>query len=91
LASPSPPLVDRLAVYCADVGSIKQGRFGWARAEVPAGKIDRHRGGTEIHELVDVLSEDLEADLPVALASSVHSSFPFRSRRSGWRRQGGRR
>jgi hypothetical protein len=27
-------LMKRLAIYCADVGSIKQGNFGWARVEV---------------------------------------------------------
>ena len=59
--------VQRLAIYCADVGSIKQGNFGWAREEVPAGDIERHRGGTEIAELVGVLFEDLSAGVPVAL------------------------
>lgn len=57
----------RLAVYCADVGSIRQGNFGWAREEVPAGEIERHHGGTEILELVDALAEDLAAGVPVAL------------------------
>ena len=54
-------------MYCADVGSIKQGRFGWAREEVPTGDLERHRGGTEIRELVDALEEDLAAGIPVAL------------------------
>lgn len=56
-----------LAVYCADVGSIKQRNFGWAREEVPAGEIERHRGGTEIVELVDALADDLGGGVPVAL------------------------
>lgn len=58
---------ERLAVYCADVGSIKQGNFGWAREGVPAGEFERHRGGTEIVDLVDALAEDLDGRLPVAL------------------------
>lgn len=56
-----------LAVYCADVGSIKQGNFGWAREDVGAGKLERHRGGREIVDLVDALAEDLAAGVPVAL------------------------
>ena len=31
------PPMDHLFLYCADVGPIKQGNFGWAREEVPAG------------------------------------------------------
>jgi hypothetical protein len=59
--------VHRLAVCCADVGSIRQGNFGWSRAEIPAGEIEQHRGGTEILELVDAVAEDLGAGVPVAL------------------------
>src|SRR4051794_11293405 len=59
--------MERLAVYCADVGSIKQGNFGSVREGVPAGEIERHRGGTEIVELVDALAQDLDAGVPVAL------------------------
>lgn len=59
--------MERLAVYCADVGSIKQGNFGWAREEAPTGEIERHRGGTEIVDLVDAVAADLAAGVPVAL------------------------
>lgn len=59
--------MNRLAIYCADVGSIKQGNFGWAREEVPAGEVERHRGGTEIVELVAAVAEDLAAGVRVAL------------------------
>lgn len=59
--------MERLAVYCADVGSIKQGNFGWAREEVPVEEIERHRGGTEIVDLVEALAEDLGADGRAAL------------------------
>mgnify|MGYP000265226483 CR=1 FL=1 len=61
------PCMQQLAVYCADIGSIKQGNFGWAREEVPAGGIERHRGGTEILGLVDAVAQDLGAGVPVAL------------------------
>lgn len=57
-----------LAVYCADVGSIKQGNFGWARADVPERAVEEERGGaTEIAELVNALERDLTAGAPVAL------------------------
>src|SRR6266540_992359 len=60
-------LVVRLAIYCADVGSIKQASFGWARVEVrrnrrtgpatcpspPSSRRRSRRGGRE------VLAEDL--------------------------------
>jgi hypothetical protein len=59
--------MQQLAVYCADVGSIRQGNFGWAREEVPAREIERHRGGTEILGLVDAVVKDLAAGVPVAL------------------------
>jgi hypothetical protein len=60
--------MDKLAIYCADVGSIKQGNFGWARAEVPPRAIEEERGGaTEIAELVASVADDLGAGIPVAL------------------------
>jgi hypothetical protein len=59
--------VTGLAIYCADVGSIKQGNFGWARADVPALELERHHGNTEIIELVDALDEDLTNGVRVTL------------------------
>jgi hypothetical protein len=60
--------MERLAVYCADVGSIEQGNFGWARRAVPAAAVEEEFGGaTEIAELVRAVSADLAAGLPVAL------------------------
>jgi hypothetical protein len=60
--------VETLSVYCTDVGSIKQGNCGWARAEVPTRTVDRDRGGgTEIAELVNAISDDLASGVPVAL------------------------
>jgi hypothetical protein len=56
-----------LAIYCADVGSIKQGNFGWARTGFPAFDLERHRGGTEIVELVDAVDGDLTNGVRVAL------------------------
>lgn len=59
--------MERLSVFCADVGSIKQGNFGWAHAEVPAGDRKWHPHSTEIRELVDAIATDLAGGLPVAL------------------------
>ncbi len=54
-------------IYCADIGSIPRGRFGWARADADESAVETHRGGTEIVELVEEVLEDLEARRPVAL------------------------
>jgi hypothetical protein len=54
-------------VYCADIGSVPNGRFGWARSEPDETTIERHRGGTEIIDFVDAVAEDLAAGQPVAL------------------------
>jgi hypothetical protein len=82
--------VEGLAVYCADVGSIKQGNFGWAREDVSAGNIEPHRGGTEIEELVDALAQDLRAGVPVALGFEcpLFVPVPAQPLRLGAARQG---
>jgi uracil-DNA glycosylase len=54
-------------VYCADIGSVPNGRFGWARADTASAAIERHRGGTEIVDLVESISEDLRGGMRVAL------------------------
>ena len=60
--------MQRLVIYCADVGSIKQGNFAWARIEVPASEVEEERGGaTEIVELVGAVAGDLASGVPVAL------------------------
>jgi hypothetical protein len=56
-----------MIVYCADIGSVPNGRFGWARADTESSSIERHRGGTEIVDLVESVSDDLRRGAPVAL------------------------
>jgi hypothetical protein len=56
-----------LVVYCADIGSIPNRRFGWARVDPDEAAIERHRGGTEIVELVAAVADDLAAGRRVAL------------------------
>jgi hypothetical protein len=55
------------AIYCADIGSIQNDRFGWARVEAEDFDIERHRGGQEITDLVEAVAEDLAARRAVAL------------------------
>jgi uracil-DNA glycosylase len=62
IVSPMDPVI-----YCADIGSVPKGRFGWSRGEAAEGKIERHRGGTEIIDLVEAVGDDLTRGRPVAL------------------------
>jgi hypothetical protein len=55
-----------LVVYCADIGSVVRGRFGWARSE-EQGEVRSHRGGTEIVDLVEAVAADLGDGRAVAL------------------------
>jgi len=57
----------RPVIYCADIGSIPNRRFGWARSAADEKAIERHRGGTEIVELLDGLADDIAAGHGVAL------------------------
>jgi hypothetical protein len=57
----------KLVVYCADIGSVPNGRFGWARSAPDRVGVQQRRGGAEIVDLVDAVAEDLAANQPVAL------------------------
>jgi hypothetical protein len=57
----------KLAIYCADIGSVPNDRFGWARNDTAAAMIEEHRGGTEVVDLVDAVAEDLAMGWAVAL------------------------
>ena len=59
--------LEALAVYCADVGSIRSGNFGWARMDVPERAVTRERGGDVIEDLVDAAAGDIADGVPVAL------------------------
>lgn len=56
-----------LRVYCADIGSVASGNFGWARESGPGGDTEIRRGGEEIVDLAQVVATDLADGLPVAL------------------------
>lgn len=57
-----------LAIYCADIGSIPKGNFGWARRRLPRDEAEEHDGGgAEIVDLVEALAWDLTQVGRVAL------------------------
>jgi hypothetical protein len=56
-----------LVIYCADIGSVPNKRFGWARADADDAAIERHRSGIEIIDLVESVAEDAGAGRAVAL------------------------
>jgi hypothetical protein len=54
-------------VYCADIGSVSAGNFGWARDCGPGGVAEVRRGGEEIVDLSLAVATDLRNGLPIAL------------------------
>jgi Uracil DNA glycosylase superfamily len=54
-------------VYCADIGSVPRGRFGWARIDPDEAEVETHLGGTEIVDLVESVADELTASRSVAL------------------------
>jgi hypothetical protein len=56
-----------MIIYCADIGSVPNKKFGWARSEPETAAVERHRGGTEIVELVAAVAGDLADGAAVAL------------------------
>ena len=62
---------ERLAIYCADIGSIRNDNFGWA---VVHG--DRQRGAKEIGKLVDDVVGSLAAGVKVAVGVEGPLSSP---------------
>lgn len=53
-------------MYCADIGSVARGHFGWARSE-EQGEVRSRHGGTEIVDLVEAVAADLGGGRAVAL------------------------
>ena len=56
----------RLAIYCADIGSVAKNRFGWARQfwDLEGSQVST---GTDIRQLVRMIAVDLNKGRPVAL------------------------
>ena len=56
-----------LVIYCADIGSVPNNRFGWGRAEMGVPQVDAAPGGSEIGDFVDAIAADINRGHPVAL------------------------
>jgi hypothetical protein len=54
-------------IYCADIGSVPNGRFGWAWTDSNETIVESHRGGMEIADLVNAVVQDLAAGRSIAL------------------------
>lgn len=68
------PGLDSLVAYCADVGSIREGKFGWARGT----KNGLDRTGRNIGDLAGAVARDLSAGRPVALGLECPLFVPVR-------------
>ena len=55
-----------LAVFCADVGSVKSGNFGWARSEAEAAPVPEHDTSRPA-DLAEAVVRELRHGHPVAL------------------------
>jgi len=60
-------LASPLAIYCADIGSIPNHRFGWACTDTAADRAERHRGSAEIADLVETVAADIADGRAIAL------------------------
>lgn len=78
-------------VFCADVGSVKAGNFGWARGHPGEGSFLR---AESMEDLVGAVAEDLRAGQFVALGFECPLFVPLRDRpeelTSGRRGEGNR-
>ncbi len=66
--------MENLAIYCADIGSIRSGSFAWARAESTPQAVSR---GLHIQQLVDQVVADLSSGKPVALGFECPLFIPI--------------
>lgn len=55
-----------LVVFCADVGSIKAGNFGWGRSRPSEGRVVEYDSSSPV-DLADAVVDELHAAHPVAL------------------------
>ena len=64
-----------LAIYCADIGSVAKGNFGWARlncVETPTCIV-----GQDIRDFTDYIADDLNSNHPVALGFECPLFIPI--------------
>jgi hypothetical protein len=60
------PYMDDLVVFCADVGSVRSGNFGWACGSLPAGIAQDHDRSSPVH-LAEMVAAQLRLGHQVAL------------------------
>ncbi len=58
--------MDGIVVFCADVGSVKSGNFGWARTEVTSAAPAEHNHASP-SDLAAAVADELGKGCPVAL------------------------
>ena len=58
--------MDGIVVFCADVGSVKSGNFGWARTEVTSAAPAEHNHASP-SDLAAAVADELGEGRPVAL------------------------
>ncbi len=66
-----------MAIYAVDVGSIAQGNFAWARVARPT-DASAGRSGSDIGDLIDSVSTDLQEGRQVALGFECPLFIPVR-------------
>ena len=67
--------LNNLAIFCADVGSIKQNKFGWA-AELANGS---QVSGSSIEEYSDEIARQIKSKVKVAVGFECPLFVPVRS------------
>jgi len=67
-----------MIVYCADIGSIKQNRFGWARVDTTSTSPDAETIGQRPDKLVELVAADLSNER-VALGFECPLFIPLRA------------
>jgi len=55
-----------LVIFCADVGSVKSGNFGWARSEAKDASV-ADNDASRPADLAEAVVRELRAGCPVAL------------------------
>jgi len=59
--------MDHLEVFCADVGSVKKGKFGWASCQWAGDRAFAECGGSDIDRLIEAIVRSLNQEPKVAL------------------------
>lgn len=70
---------DNPVVYCADVGLVSKGRFGWSRSPKPTTIRVPGRDTGDIESLASSIAEDLAEGLTVALGFECPLFIPVRN------------